>query len=203
MAALFGMITVGLVSAGCTTQTPTTPAPSVPAGPNATVAPAGQAPAPTGATSPDQPDVIANIPTAARMRTGPGAEAFVRYFFDIANEEGANPRGGRIFLLSTSTCKSCAELNKIVDELMLWGHHFAGPQNDVTAVNGMDGFPETDSSYRVAVRAVDSAHPIVDTAGKLVQQLKSVDSTYVLYLRWTATGWRVSKITVLETTEKS
>ncbi len=194
------MVTVGLITAGCSNQTPTNPASSFPAGPIATVMPAGQSPTTAAATSPTQPDVIANIPVAARMRTGPGAEAFVRYFFDVANEESTNPRGGRIFLLSTPTCKSCAELNKIIDELMLWGHHFAGPQNEVKAVNGMDGFPETDSSYRVAVRSVDSAHPIVDTAGKVVQQLKSVDSTYVLYLQWTATGWRVSKITVLETT---
>ncbi len=194
------MVTVGLITAGCSNQTPTNPASSFPAGPIATVMPAGQSPTTAAATSPTQPDVIANIPVAARMRTGPGAEAFVRYFFDVANEESTNPRGGRIFLLSTPTCKSCAAFDETTQELKRWGHHFAGPQNDVKETNGLDGFPETDDTYRVAARIIDSAYPVVDASGKVVQKLKTGEITLIVYLQWTVDSWRVSKITVLRPT---
>lgn len=193
---------MGLISAGCANAAPANPAPSLPAGPIATVMPAGQAPPATPTTNPAQPDVIANIPVAARMRTGPGAEAFVRYFFDVANEEGTNPRGGRLLLLSTSTCKSCVAWNETTLQLLRGRHHFEGPQSVLKALNGMDGDPAKDDIYRVAARVTDSAYPVVDRAGHVVQRLDPVDSTFIIYLQWMTERWSVSEIKVLATTEQ-
>ncbi len=196
------MITVGIVAAGCANQAPTHPAPSFPAGPIATVMPAGQAPPVAPTTSPAQPDVIANIPTAARMRTGPGAEAFVRYFFDVASEEDTKPRGGQILFLSAQTCKTCAAWNDMTLQLVRGGIHFTGPQIQLKAVNGMDGNPTSDETYRVAARVTDSAYPVVDQAGRLVKRVEPVDGTLVIYLKWTIDQWSVSEIKVLLTGEK-
>lgn len=189
---------MGIVAAGCANQAPTHPAPSFPAGPIATVMPAGQAPPVAPTTSPAQPDVIANIPAAARMRTGPGAEAFVRYFFDVLNEDATAPRGGRIFQLSTPACKTCAGWNTIMDDLHGKGHHYSGPAARLQAVNGLDGQPATDDLYPVAARWAEGESAIVDRSGRVVEQTGLEVSTSIIRLKWVGDGWRADSIKFLQ-----
>ncbi len=159
--------------------------------------PAGQAPPATPTTSPAQPDVIANIPVAARMRTGPGAEAFVRYFFDVANEEGTNPRGGRLLLLSTPTCKTCAAWNSITLQLVRDQRHFPANPMRVKAANGLDGHAESDPTYRVAARWVEGETALVDIAGRPVETGPSEESTSIVTLVWSADRWHVGEVKYL------
>lgn len=145
------------------------------------------------------PEAVANMPAAARVRSGKGAEAFVSYYMALTNDIGTNPRLGVLAPLSTTACKSCAGAERRIRQLIDRKKRYSGPQLTILAVNGWDGIPEKDPEYLVGVHARQGGYPIVaaDT-GEVLQQVPPEEGIVVMHLVWTSSGWKTDKIKMLE-----
>ncbi len=200
-----GIALSALLFSGCSSAPATAPAATIPgAGPIATPL-AGQNPAPSlvSTTSPSTatPDVLAAMPLAARQRNADGAEAFVRYFLDIHNEDGIHPTNGRLTPLSSPACKTCAGFDKLTRDLNHDKQRFAGPPLTIKIVAGLDGLPETDPQYRVGARLIEGVHPILTESGGVFQRIPRKEFTFIFYLTWSRTAWTVDEIKLLDETK--
>lgn len=199
-----GIALSALLFSGCSSAPATAPAATIPgAGPIATPL-AGQNPAPSlvPTTSPSTatPDVLAAMPLAARQRNADGAEAFVRYFLDIRNEDGIHPTVGRLASLSSPACKTCAALDKMTADLNRDRQRFAGPPLVIKTVAGLDGQPEKDLTYRVGARLVEGTHPVVAQDGTVVDKFPPNEFTSIIYLTWTTDRWQAQEVKLLDET---
>lgn len=191
-----------LLLGGCSSNPAPTPTATIPgAGPLATPLAAPQPVSrsvPTTSLAPSTLDVLAAMPLAARQRNADGAEAFVRYFLDIHNEDGVHPTIGRLAPLSSPACKTCAGFDKLIGDLNRDKQRFAGPPLVVKIIAGLDGQPERDPTYRVGARLVEGTHPVVAEDGRIVEKFPPKEFTSIIYLAWTTDRWQAQEIKLLD-----
>lgn len=143
------------------------------------------------------PEAVANMPAAARVRSGKGAEAFVSYYMALTNDIGTNPRLGVLAPLSTTACKSCAGVERTILRLVEKGHRYNGPPLTVLSVDGWDGFPDRDPEYLVGVTARQGGDVIVAGTGEVVEQVPRANGVVIVHLVWTSSGWKANEIKML------
>lgn len=149
-------------------------------------------------TSAGIPEVVQAIPLAARQRTAAGAEAFVRYYLDVSNRMGVNPRSGQLSPLSTANCRTCVNWEETADELLQEKRRYAGPPMSLVTIGGLSGLPETDKQYDVGARVREGAQPLVDATGRVVERFPVQEGTYIFTLVWAGQTWKTEKIQVLQ-----
>lgn len=153
--------------------------------------------APTPITTAMATDVVAAIPPAARYRTADGAEAFVRYFLQVTNDVSVNPRVGLLPQLSTPSCKTCRGWERQTASLIAGRKRYRGASLSVDAVAGLDGRPETDSTYSVAAIVREGESPIVDQRGAEVARAPRRRSTLEFELIWRTGRWNADAVRLL------
>lgn len=115
-------VAVALALVGCNggaepgpTSTPTSPVPTVTsAAPTETPT---QAPTTPESTETAALDGLPPLPDAAKANTPEGAEAFIRYYFDVANGLYMDPRAGVISEISDPECIACQRTENTISEL--------------------------------------------------------------------------------------
>jgi hypothetical protein len=144
-------------------------------------------------SAPPVPDVVANIPAAARQRTADGAEAMVAYFIKVSNAASVNPVAGQIPPLSTSSCKSCAGWEEDILTLVRNRRKHKTYPLKVISIGGTVGNPAKDRSYEV-VAATREAGPVLNADGSVFDVLDEYAATFFFEMQWKGDSWRVNAI---------
>ncbi len=104
-----------LVVAGCSDSGEGTASPATGASSSTSVT---ATPSPTSETaSPTETSALPPLPDAAKENTPEGAEAFIRYYFDVANGLYIEPAPGLVPRLSHPECIACQRTEDTIAEL--------------------------------------------------------------------------------------
>jgi len=153
----------------------------------ATSSPTTSAP-PTTASPTTDP----NIPVAARANTPAGAEAFVRYFYSQLNLAWSKPQAGLISVLSTPSCKTCANFEAEASKSVAKMEGVVGQSIVLDSVDTSDAT----NSARMTVLAIGYQPKtiVVDATGKTVETLQRERVRTLVTVQWDADGWRIGEI---------
>ncbi|TWE11849.1 hypothetical protein BKA23_0640 [Rudaeicoccus suwonensis] len=186
-----GLTMIGLVGvAGCGGSSSEAAGSSVPV-----ITPSSKASSTTSTSASPSPSGTAagapGVPEPARQHTAAGAEAFARYYIDLVNRLGQNPKPGVLEPLSLDSCKTCANFEDSAAYLSSHRERFSGPQFSIVRT-----YANLDPSNENVITAVVS--PL---KGARLDQSNHVLKTYpadanqglVFGLDW-KNGWRVSTI---------
>lgn len=137
------------------------------------------------------------VPEAARQHTAAGARAFANYYVGLINETGEHPKSGVLDVLSASSCKTCENHIKTVDNNVKNSRKFDGLEFVILRT-----FHTAESTVFVVVEA--PAVRIVDSTGSVVQTFPKEDNYAMVFdLNWSSTrGWSVATIKYDSSTTK-
>lgn len=169
-ARVFGAVLVGVLLAGCNgepgpeetsseTVTTTTSTESVTASPSESVTP-----------QPSETSVLPPLPDAAKENTAEGAEAFIRYYYEVVNELFMNPPPVNDIAtvigddLVDPECVSCGNLRSEVTEFSKGGWRTLGPIHKIDSISPIGGGPPGVQRFNMSVTMLDSV--VVSTSGE-------------------------------------
>ncbi len=112
---------------------------------------------PTATWTPSPVDVLAQLPPAAKERTAQGAEAVVRYYFDVMNALAQNPQPNGLSELCLPDVEACTAIQSHIDENMTNGLRFSGPVSQVRGIRAVLVDPESPTT--AAVSCITSGLP--------------------------------------------
>jgi hypothetical protein len=154
------------------------------------------APATSAATSKASQATDPNIPAAARAHTPAGAAAFVKYFHDQLNVAWGKPRAGLLAPLSLPSCKTCSTFESTAANMAQKHERMLG---DTVRIDSVDaGATESNGDQTVVVTGAQLKTSVVDSNGKKARDIPADRLRLLATTRWTASGWRVSEIKVLQ-----
>ena len=105
-----------------TTASPSAPTSSPESSPSPTETESTEEPTTEGPTDePTEASALPELPEAAKENTPEGAEAFIRYYFDVANFALTKPEPGLVPKIASDECVSCATLEAQVADLSQQG----------------------------------------------------------------------------------
>ena len=153
---------IALLGSGCSTDNPLSPGPTSPGRADATVTlPGTTATSPTARTI----DVLTDMPPAARERTDAGVEAFVRYFYDSANNLAMHPRTGEIAKLCDTQVLVCAQWEKALGSYADRDIALSSPIFRVTATEASRGAGNDPDGYLVTTVLIGENQVLRATEG--------------------------------------
>jgi hypothetical protein len=132
-----------------------------------------------------------DFPAAAKSQTARSAEAFVRYFFDLANYAYAQPQAGVIGSLGTLDCKPCQYYEKEASELARDGRRY---QSAVLSIKSASTSTTNLDRPWVTLSGRQNEVPIVEPNGQLTSASPASPVTFRVLLKWTDAGWRVQNV---------
>lgn len=141
-------------------------------------------PAPVG-------DPVAGLPAAARQRTAPGAEAFVRYFVELVNRSGTVPSADPFGPLAADGCKACAFFQQESQKLVRLGARYSRPPLRVSSVAGHPMDPGTGATYVVSAILIQAEVPIMKADGSTIKTSAPWTASYDFELRWGPGYWQL------------
>lgn len=192
------MLAVVILVAGCgggakpdptttTTASPTltTPAPNTPA-----------ATSPSASPSTTDPNSNPNIPAAAQAHTPAGAAAFVKYFHDQLNVAWGQPQADLLTILSLPGCETCTALEDSAAKNVATHQRVSG---DSVRIDTSDpGSTEANGDQTVVLTGSQLMTSVVDSNGHKVRDIPAAKIRSIATSRWTANGWRILEIQVLQ-----
>jgi hypothetical protein len=189
-------LAAAMLLAGCggDAQSDVSSSPAAASSPTTTTrAPATSSASPTTTAA---PKTDPNIPAAARAHTPDGAAAFVKYFYSRLNVAWGQPRAGPLAPLSLPGCKTCRTLEDTARDMVAKRRQMRG---DTARIDSADaGLTESNGDQVVIVTGSQLKTSVVDSNGKIVQDLPADRIRDLATTRWVASGWRVSEIKVLK-----
>jgi len=194
------IVTLTACSGGSGNGTPSSPPPSssaVTSGPTATsptttpVAPGSTATTPASSTA----IAIPALPEAATHPTGPGAEAFFRYFLALYSASYATLNADALESVSLPTCKFCASAVKDIRAAKASGNRPVGGEVTPIVVVAAPGEPAKGVLVNSVIR--QNAGITYDSTGNAVASASArprmaVDSVLV----WSAGRWMIGGVEV-------
>ena len=145
----------------------------------------------TTASPTAQVPVKPKFPAAAKKQTAEGAEAFVLYFYALANYAFQTAEGGLLKELSTHDCQACANYESSIKRLIAKKERYAGA---MLVVEGVQSATSDMQDPYVLLKGMQLAIPIVDEHGNESEGSPAVAANYGVDLSWTAGGWRVHQV---------
>lgn len=131
------------------------------------------------------------FPAAAKKQTAASAEAFVAYFFELANFAYAKPEAGLIGPLGTLDCKPCQYYEREATALAHDDRHY---QSSVLTVKSTSiSTTDLDKPW-VTLSGRQNKVPIVEPDGRLTAASPASPVTFRVLLKWTDVGWRVQNV---------
>ncbi len=189
-ARVFGAaLVVGVLLAGCnggsgpeetetTTSAPTTSASTVTSSPS---------PSESVTPQPSETSVLPPLPDAAKENTAEGAEAFIRYYFEVANSLYMEPRSGLIPLLSDPDCVSCQRTEDTIVSLEESGSRARTEPFIITSLARVGGGTPELQRFNMVVEAPDNA--TVDSNGNESNPGSAATLTGVGAASWDGGQW--------------
>lgn len=166
----------------------TTPSPTSSSTPSATATTSSGA---SSGTATAYVPVKPEFPAAAKKQTARSAEAFVRYFFDLANYAYAQPEAGLIGSLGTLDCKPCRYYEKEASDLVRDGRRY---QSAVLSIKSASISTTNLDRPWVTLSGRQNEVPIVEPNGQLTSASPASPVTFRVLLKWTGAGWRVQNV---------
>jgi len=140
-----GAAVVALVLVGCSGSGDPEPIPTTP--PTSVSTPASPSPTPddtltgdpTETSEPGEAGDLPPLPDAAKENTPEGAEAFIRYYFDVANGLYMDPKPGLIPGISDQDCVACQRTETTIRDLSLSNSHARTEPFVITSMERIGG----------------------------------------------------------------
>jgi hypothetical protein len=186
-AALLGVVAVLAVGAcngdGDDPATPSTGASSS----SATSGTTTSSPSTTATTTATATIDPADLPPEAQKHTPEGAAAFVKYYFQQANESWTRPDASLLPPLSEGGCQSCANLIKTAQELVAQHQRYSMGPVTVTRATAFEGGAGDQQLVRASLRQrkVD----VLDASGKVVSSDPAAKVSRTASLIWRNGQW--------------
>lgn len=92
------------------------------------------------------------LPAEATENTPEGAEAFIRYYFDVANQAFTTPQSGLIPSLANDDCESCADLEQQVVDFERQGLRATTDPYNVESMSRVGGSPQDVTLFNMVVQ---------------------------------------------------
>ncbi|MGL4173537.1 MAG: DUF6318 family protein [Actinomycetota bacterium] len=145
-------------------------------------------PAPTTTVGPLELSVI---PKEARARTDAGAAAFAEFYVSRINEAWTRPDPELLRPFGLPTCKSCASLTDLAEELQKSSYRYEEGPAEVLAKN-----PENSDPSRMFIQLSIRQNPekIVDQSGKTIRQDKKKKFISQYEVVWRKNHWVIATI---------
>ncbi|WP_445263001.1 DUF6318 family protein [Pseudokineococcus sp. 1T1Z-3] len=163
--------------------TPAAPAPTTSLPPEASTAPD---PAPT--------ETAPTLPPEARSGDAVGAEAFIRYWFEVSNYAYRTGDTSAIGAISDATCATCANVVENLDRTYDAGGSVEGGQVHVHGVSALDPGPDG----RVVTRTSFEQSAVLDRSSDGSTVKPEVPATGMLYPQvtvvWGGQEWNMVEI---------
>ncbi len=193
-ARVFGAVLVGVLLAGCNgepgpeetsseTVTTTTSTESVTASPSESVTP-----------QPSETSVLPPLPDAAKENTAEGAEAFIRYYFEVANLAHTGPHEGLVPRFASEVCESCVTMEGQVRDLLAAGQRASKPVYEVSSIEPIGGGSEGVQLFNIEVAL--PANEILDVDGRSVDSYDELVVSGQGGAIWEGAEWRIYELTL-------
>ena len=181
-----------VVLAGCggsTDPTPTTPAPTSPTV-TATPEPSEEPTESPEPTETGDPVGLPPLPEAAKENTPEGAEAFIRYYFDVANSLYENPPSEiPISDMIEEDCISCQTLISEVTGLRSAGQRTTGPLYAIESMKPIGGGLPGVQNFNMTMKVLDVVVETIATGE--TETVKGHSVSGVGAAMWEGGQWRV------------
>lgn len=171
-----------------TTATPE-PAPTTEAAPATEAAPTTAEPVATTSEPEMDPTVL---PEAARQQTEAGAEAFAEFYLGLLNHTGLHPEVGVLEEHSEQDCKSCANFEENVQQLVDDNHRNDQEALQVGSAQAVDLGGET----VVFIDVDQSAYSVIDENGEVVRTYEARTGQFKISLT-SGAQWKVAELQVM------
>ena len=178
----------GLGVAGCTNgKDDPTPSPTT-----STSISVSSSPSPSSESPSPSPSPSVSIPAEAMQQTPEGAVAFLTFYYEQVNKAYATPDATLLPPLSEAECKSCANMQDNVPELLAKGQRYSGRVVDVTALQAVPGAPE--GQQMVAFTMHQLAVNVVDQSGSVTDSFPETSGSLKALLKWRDGQWSVAGV---------
>lgn len=101
---------------------------------------------------PSETSVLPPLPDAAKENTAEGAEAFIRYYFEVLNLSVTQPANGLIPQLAYAECESCAVAEERAESFVAEGKRATGDPYVIKSMARVGGTPEDMEYFNMEVR---------------------------------------------------
>ena len=195
--AVAGVLALTACSSGSSGGTPTSTSPSLTADvvpTPVTTAPVASGSAPTPPSS--SPAIaIPQLPEAATHPTGPGAEAFFKYFLALYTASYATLDADTLESVSLPTCKFCASAVKDIRAAKASGNRPVGGEVTPVVVQAAPGDPKVGLLINASIR--QAASTTYDSNGRVVSSVAALPQTGMdAAVRWVGVRWVVAVVVV-------
>lgn len=148
------------VLSGCTGSEPD-PGPT---GATATSPTESATESPTPTEEPTETSALPPLPEEATENTPEGAEAFIRYYFDVANESHLRPQSGLVSQISDDDCVSCRNMEQQIEEMIAGGWRTNRGPYAVQSLERLGGGPPDVVRFNATVNIAPTSY--VNEAGE-------------------------------------
>jgi hypothetical protein len=176
-----------LLATGCTGSDDAATSPTTAA--TATASPTAEATdSPTTETpEPTDTSALPPLPDAATENTPEGAEAFIRYYFDVVNMLHRQPQTGVLEDLTDPECQSCTNAEERISHLVEEEAHLSGDLYSVGEMTRIGGGAPDVTRFNVDWRGPGAT--VVGSNGEVLDEIEPADFTGVMAAKWTGDGW--------------
>jgi len=187
-AAMVALVLVGCSGSGDPEPIPTTPTPtaSTPASPSPTPedTPTGD---PTETSEPDEAGGLPPLPDAAKENTPEGAEAFIRYYFDVANGLYMDPKPGVISVLAFEDCQSCASMEAQISDMAAQSQRARTQPYEIRSMARVGGSFDDVTTFNMVMNL--PANAILDSNGDATSESGAAEMTGEGAAKWQGDSW--------------
>lgn len=170
---------------GSSDPAPTTPAPTTSATTVVTPEPTEEPSAEPSET--DAGNGLPPLPEAAKENTPEGAEAFIRYYFDVMNQLHREPQIGVLSRLADGGCTSCESAEAAISRLINERWRF---EDDLYAIEALTPIGGGDPGVtRFDARWRGLGPRILSEDGETVEILPAKDFEGIMAAKWEGTKW--------------
>ncbi|NLJ54921.1 MAG: hypothetical protein GX344_12425 [Intrasporangiaceae bacterium] len=134
-----------------TTASPSAPTSSPESSPSPTELESTEEPTEGPTAEPTEASALPELPEAAKENTPEGAEAFIRYYFDVANIAMMTPQVGLIPTLAHADCQSCKAMEMDAETLVRDGQRAASQVYDVQSMAVVGGTSQDVELFNMVV----------------------------------------------------
>jgi len=186
-----------LLSACTTSSTTPTPTGSTSGSGGGNPSAIATASTPTASETPTALPYPTDVPAAARTHDAAGAEAFVKYYFELFNLAWTRPQAGLLAPLCQPTSKSCRANEAGAQNLVTNRERYDGPPLTELAIAGSI---DADGTSLVRFNGRQEARKVIRAdSGLVIASVPMQPAVFDISLVWTPMGWSISTIKTVTT----
>lgn len=138
---------------------------------------------------PTETSALPELPEEAKENTPEGAEAFIRYYFDAANQLLQDPEPGQLITLGIDECLSCASMEARIAGLAEEGQRVRSDVYSVTSMGQVGGVDGDVTIFNMEVDLLPTA--ILESDGSVAQDSGRSTLTGQAAAVWEGESWSI------------